>query len=136
MSFPRWIPSSLARRVFGLFRAYEDQDELTQVMDVDRTRVWAGQAAQASQAVKQLPGLIHFQPGLISLHRGQVTTTAYLYALAAAAETNLDLQNPDQRALYRELHTAARQSDALDRLLVVVAATTITSPDVPALQAS
>jgi hypothetical protein len=135
VSFPTWLASRIAR-ISGLRRAFADQTELTQAMEIDRTQVWAGQPAQSRKTAKALTGMLRYQPGLVHLHRDQVTTTAYLYSLTAAAETNLDLADPTERALYRQLLTAASHSEALDRLLVTVAATTIASPDVSALQAS
>lgn len=134
MFLPRWIPSSFTR-AFGLRRAFEDRTELSHVMEDSRSEVWSYLPAQTRKATRALTSPLRFQPGLVHLHRDQATTTAYLYALTAAAETNLDLQDPTERALYRELHIAARQSETLDRFLVTVAATTIASPDVPTLQA-
>jgi hypothetical protein len=135
MRHPARTPKLLTR-LFRLGRAFENPTELTHAMEDSRSEVWSYLPAQTRKTTRALTGMLNFQPGLVSLHRDQTTTTAYLYTLVAAAETNLNLADPTERALYTQLHTAARQSETLDRFLVTVATTTIASPDAPALQTS
>jgi len=133
VNLPTWTPNFLARAL-GHDQAFEDPRELTEAMEADRSDVWSGQSADARKAAARLPKMIHFQPGLRSLYRDQVESTAYLYALAAAAENNLALDVPEQRALYQELIDAARRSEVFARSLIATTTATLASPDAVSAQ--
>lgn len=122
------LPRFLARRA-GYYQAFQDRTELTTALATAHTAAWAAQPADVRKAVTRLPNPRSFQPGLVDLHRDHAVTTAYLFALANAAETNLDLADPEQRALYQDLLDAAHRSQALEAALVTAAKSTLCRVD-------
>jgi hypothetical protein len=121
---PTWTPRLLAR-LLGFERAIVDRPKLVAALDADRRRAVAALPAAASKAQRELLVPLAFQPSLVQFHRQQTMTTANLNALADAAETNLDLGKPDQRALYQALIDAAHQAHKLQEQLREAATSTL-----------
>ncbi|MEV7218176.1 hypothetical protein AB0O31_34405 [Kitasatospora cineracea] len=108
--------------------AHLDPGALVTILDSDRTAAREFLLADYGQALANLPAPLNFQPGLLGEHYGAAHLTAYLCSLAAAAETNLDLNDPGQRALYDDLTAAANTAGQLQDL--IASATTRTLPPV------
>ncbi|MFH9354001.1 hypothetical protein [Kitasatospora sp. NPDC017646] len=68
-----------------------------------------------------MTGPLAFQPGLVDLHQESADIVVYLCSLVAAAETNLDLDNPGQYALYRELLDSLRTAEELRQRVAAAA---------------
>ncbi|MDH6709876.1 hypothetical protein P3T27_006625 [Kitasatospora sp. MAA19] len=127
----RLLPARLLRAL-GYHDAHLDPAELDSTLEAAHTEAWAVQPADLRKALPNLIQPIHFQPGLVDLYRDQAHTTAYLNTLAAAAETNLDLTAPDQRALYAGLLAAARAAEDFERQVAAVAARSLPASPAPA----
>lgn len=128
MSLPRLLPRFLARAL-GYAKATEARADLAAELEIAHADARASMPANTARAIRRLREPINFQPGLLDLYDDQAATTAYLYTLMAAAETNLDLADPDQRALYQALASAARNADAFREALAHAAACTLGDPD-------
>ncbi|MEU5388045.1 hypothetical protein ACFVT9_29360 [Kitasatospora cineracea] len=119
-SLLRFLPDRLVHRL-GYHLALHDPADLAAVLETNLERARAGRDTELSAAMKKLTGPLEFQPGLVDLHQESADIVVYLCGAAAAAETNLDLHDPRQRALYRALLEVLTASEKL-RTLVADAA--------------
>ncbi|MFJ1796525.1 hypothetical protein [Kitasatospora griseola] len=117
----RLLPAFLLRRL-GHGLAYADQDALAAALEDNLDTARAGHPADLSKALRLLTSPLDFQPGLVGLHQESADIVVYLCGLAAASETHLDLRDPDQHRLYKDLLAAVRAAEEL-RLRVATAAT-------------
>ncbi|MFJ5122944.1 hypothetical protein [Kitasatospora sp. NPDC088548] len=127
MNLPDWTPRFLARAL-GHGRATEDRTALAAALTAAHDRAWTTQPAEARTMQRALTGPLNFQAALLDLHRDQAAVTAYLNSLAGASETNLNLADPDQRALYQALIDAARQAEQLEQRIRHAATSTLAAP--------
>jgi hypothetical protein len=117
----RFLPARLARRL-GYELALHDPAALAATLKANLDAARAGHDAELRTALRKLTGLLAFQPGLVDLHQESADIVIHLCSLAAAAETNLDLDDPGPYALYRELLDTVRVAEEL-RQRVAAAAT-------------
>ncbi len=120
----RLLPARLLRAL-GYHQAHTDPAGLNAELEDNRVAARAAQPADLAKALPRLAVLLDFQPGLVDLHRDQVDTAAYLNTLAAAAESNLNLSDPDHHALYWDLIAAARAAEDLERAVATAATRTL-----------
>ncbi|MGW4651335.1 hypothetical protein [Kitasatospora sp. NPDC004289] len=120
----RLLPARLLRGL-GYNRAHTDPAGLHAELEDNRVAAWLAQPADLAKALPRLAAPLDFQPGLVGLHAEQVDTAAYLNTLAASAESNLNLADADQRALYADLIAAARAAEQLERAVAAAAVSTL-----------
>ncbi|MEE1783066.1 hypothetical protein PUR71_09070 [Streptomyces sp. SP17BM10] len=108
----RLLPARLVRRL-GYELALHDPAALAAALEANLDAARAGQETETRTALSKLTSPLEFQPGLVDLHQESADIAVYLYGLAAAAETNLHLHDPAQRALYRALLDTVRAAEEL-----------------------
>ncbi|MGW4807188.1 hypothetical protein [Kitasatospora sp. NPDC004272] len=119
-SLLRLLPARLARRL-GYEIALHDPAAVAAAIEDNLASARAGHDVELRAALRKLTGPLEFQPGLLALHRESAEVVIYLCGVAAASETNLNLNDPRQHALYRALLDALTASEKL-RTLVADAA--------------
>ncbi|MGW4806413.1 hypothetical protein [Kitasatospora sp. NPDC004272] len=108
----RLLPARLAHRL-GYRLALHDPADLAAALEANLDRARADRDAETRAALSKLTAPLEFQPGLVDLHQEIADVVIYLCGVAAASETNLDLHDPRQRALYRALLEALTASEKL-----------------------
>ncbi|MFI9365986.1 hypothetical protein ACIG5E_33785 [Kitasatospora sp. NPDC053057] len=116
----RFLPARLMRRL-GYELALHDPAALAAALEANLDTARAGHDAELRAALWKMTSLLAFQPGLVDLHQESADIVVYLCSLAAAAETNLDLDDPGQYALYRELLHALRTAEDLRQRVAAAA---------------
>ncbi|MFJ9777133.1 hypothetical protein ACIRVF_38860 [Kitasatospora sp. NPDC101157] len=116
----RFLPARLVRRL-GRELALHDPAALAAALEANPTAARASHDAELRSALRKLTGPLEFQPGLVGLHQESADVVIYLRSLAAAAETNLDLNDPGQYALYRELLDSLRAAEELRQRVAAAA---------------
>ncbi|WP_404870984.1 hypothetical protein ACI1MP_37675 (plasmid) [Kitasatospora griseola] len=109
-SLLRLLPARIVRRL-GYEPALHDPAALAAAIEANLDRARAGHDTELRAALRKLTGPLEFQPGLLDLHQESADIVVYLRGVAAASETNLDLNDPRQRALYRALLDALSASE-------------------------
>ncbi|WP_043478068.1 hypothetical protein [Kitasatospora sp. MBT66] len=115
-SLLRLLPARLARRL-GYHLALHDPAALAVAIENNLAAARAGHDVELRAALRKLTVPLEFQPGLLDLHQESAEIVIYLCGVAAASETNLDLHDPRQRALYRALLDALTASEKLRTLV-------------------
>lgn len=123
MSRPRL--RHIVARALGIHTVCDDATALATALERIRTALWARQRQEALAAARQLRTPLAFQSPLVDVYRDQVNNSVRLNTLAAAAETNLNLDSADRRAVYQSLIDAARQSESMERVLAAAVAGTL-----------
>ncbi|WP_327071913.1 hypothetical protein [Kitasatospora sp. NBC_01302] len=116
----RFLPARLARRL-GYEFALHDPAALAAALEANYAAASAGHDTDLHAALQKLTSPLAFQPGLVGLHQESADVVVYLCSLAAAAETNLDLNDPGQYALYRELLDSVRAAEELRQRVAAAA---------------
>lgn len=116
----RFLPARLVRRL-GHELALHDPAALAAALEANLDAARAGHDAELRSALRKMTGPLAFQPGLVDLHQESADIVVYLCSLVAAAETNLDLDNPGQYALYRELLDSLRTAEELRQRVAAAA---------------
>ncbi|MFD8597680.1 hypothetical protein ACFV1L_22020 [Kitasatospora sp. NPDC059646] len=121
MNLHRFLPEHLAP-LLGYEPALDDPAAVAAAVEDNLAAAQASHDPTQRVALHRLTGPLEFQSGLLGLHREIADRTVYLYSLAGASETNLDLDDPDQRALYRALLRTVDASEQLRARLAEAAA--------------
>ncbi|MFF4344273.1 hypothetical protein ACFY00_30640 [Kitasatospora sp. NPDC001540] len=115
----RFLPDGLVSPL-GYRPVYGPAD-LAAALAANYDAAHAAQNAESRIARRRLTSPLMFQVGLLDLHREAADIVVFLRADLAAAESNLDLDDPAQRTLHQALLDALQAAEDL-RLHVATAA--------------